>query len=156
MELNKNKYLNSIVANAIKMQSLRAVKRLQGALPQWLRGITASSVEESGSLGVFTLVEAPSVSYMLRNRTRTFTSAAMASREYYDLNGQAVEDDIVPEEFETIEAAATMDTVHKLPTDINEIGRLNPELLEAMQAHEQHIRYVPPLVDLSPSLNVFN
>lgn len=115
------------------------LRRFQGALFQG--GLSAPAPFEvvDELLQSAALVDTPWMPYMHMCRTRTLTSAAL----YAD--GQpGPEYTEEPVDRRLVQPATLFEKldldIPNLPTDINEIGRLNPELKEAMEAHDHQNR----------------
>ncbi|KAL4543689.1 hypothetical protein Ndes2437B_g01504 [Nannochloris sp. 'desiccata'] len=125
------------------MYSLRAVKRLQGALPRWfgLPSSGAASIEDCLGAAGSTLVDPPWVPYMLKSRTRTLTSAAQRENRVEERITEVVDEiNNGHVELETAETRATTEIILNMPDNIDTIGGLNPELREAMEAHASFSR----------------
>ena len=117
------------------MQAFRAVKRLQGTLPRWGGAQNVgSSIEECLNIAACTLVDAPSMPFMLNTRTRTLTSAAMSEPEPEDQGSEQIFE-IQQDDESQLEILEPPDvpSIMNLPDSIDAIGRLNPELREAME-----------------------
>lgn len=127
------------------MLALRLGKRLQGVLPHWLRAApacSATTVEDCLSVTGATLIDSLSTPYMFNSRTRTLTSASLSEDRVDESSWEAL-DDQIPDEVAQLETAVSVGvpkTVLNLPQSIAEIGRLNPELREAMEASASFAR----------------
>ncbi len=89
-----------------------------------------------------TLIDSLNTPYMFNFRTRTLTSASLSEDRIEESSWEAL-DDQIPDEVTQLETAVSEGapkTVLNLPKSIAEIGRLNPELREAMEASANFAR----------------
>ena len=123
------------------MYSLRAAKRLQGALPRWFGAGLANSTEECLGAAGSILVDPPCMPYMLKTRTRTISSAAHREARVDEQTTEVVDAmNNRHDELETAESLATTETILNIPDNLDIVGGLNPELREAMEAHASFSR----------------
>ena len=123
------------------MLTLRIGQRLQGVLPNWLRATPAcssTSIEDALSVtGATTLIESVSTPFMFSSRTRMLTSASLPEERGEESSWEALDDigQDASTQFEISDDFSSPHTVLNLPQSLEEIGRLNPDLREAMEAH---------------------